>query len=76
MSIKQSDYLESPNHCPNPECGCDDIETTGRPQADEGHMWQDVTCSNCGWAWTDVHKLVGLTNVTDMDCKKVEVDES
>jgi hypothetical protein len=75
MSIKQTDYLEQPNHCPNPECGCDDIDAGGF-QADENHAWNDVICNNCGWEWTDVYKLVGLTNVFNMEDERVEVDES
>jgi hypothetical protein len=75
MSIKQQNYLDNPNHCPNPECLCDDIDAD-HMQVDDGGAWQNVTCANCGWTWVDVYGLTGISSVYNMEDEKVEVDES
>ena len=64
MKTRDERYLETNgDHCPNPECGSDDIGATGDFEPGDGVVWQNVSCSDCGEHWCDVYRLIGITEV-------------
>ena len=54
----QREYIQSSSRCP---C-CDDSNVEGKSvDIDSAGAWQDVTCHNCGFFWTDNYRLIGYS---------------
>ena len=43
-----------------PHCSSSNIEGGNIEGIDDGYVNQSVTCKDCGEAWTDQYKLVGI----------------
>lgn len=54
----QREYIRTSSRCP---C-CDDSNVEGGfVEIDAGAAWQNVTCINCSFSWTDNYKLIGFS---------------
>lgn len=65
--------------CLNKDCtshkeGVYDIEG-GSIEIDGDEAWQEVSCSDCGWEWTDCYKLYTVVNVKDCEGNNLELEE-
>lgn len=56
----QDAYKASPNTCPS--CGSE-LLTTGTRSYGDIHMYQDVSCNDCGARWADVYELKGYSEL-------------
>lgn len=58
--------------CINKECKSEDLHCEQGHQTDHnGNLYQNITCGECGWTWTDDFKLGGVSGVekpTDVNC--------
>ena len=59
LTREQIDEYISSGGIKCPVCGDWDI-TGGSVQIDAGVAWQDVSCSNCDYEWTDIYTLTDI----------------
>lgn len=76
MPIKQSNidkYIATGgNSCLN--CGSEDI-SGGYIEIEFSHAFQKITCSECGYSWTDEYTLTSVSNIEDIEGNTVTVEE-
>ena len=54
---EEIDYLKHPGSCPK----CKSGNITGEQlEVNGNHVWQNVTCEDCGFAWTDEYTLTNV----------------
>lgn len=57
---QEKTYVENKGiKCLNPNCDNNDLHG-GSVEIDEDVVFQDITCPECYWTWTDIYKLVGV----------------
>lgn len=62
-------YLEEGAHCPS--CGSSDIEDNDMT-VDGTAAWQNMSCTECAFSWTDVYRLEGILDEDGNEIKGSE----
>ena len=53
------DHYISTGECPN--CGAKGVEGDGQLESTGNKAYQNCSCADCGYSFTDIYQLVGIT---------------